>query len=86
SVHVAAGVGCASCHGRIDKMETVQQDQPLSMSWCLDCHRNPTPHLRPKDQVTNMRYNPATAGYNPAGDPARTRELAPPTHCSGCHR
>ncbi|MGB0680051.1 MAG: cytochrome c3 family protein, partial [Polyangiales bacterium] len=54
SVHVKAGVGCVSCHGRIDKMEVVRQDQPLSMGWCLECHRNPGPHLRPPDEVTNM--------------------------------
>lgn len=57
SVHVGAGVGCASCHGRIDKMEVVFQAQPLSMGWCLDCHRNPNKHLRPKDQVTNMKWD-----------------------------
>jgi hypothetical protein len=85
-VHVAAGVGCVSCHGRIDQMERVTLDQPLSMSWCLDCHRNPTPHLRPKDQITNMRYDPVASGYNAVADPARTRDLDPPKHCSGCHR
>jgi hypothetical protein len=54
--HVNAGVGCVSCHGRIDQMEVVKQVEPLSMAWCLDCHRNPTPHLRPVDQVTNMEW------------------------------
>ncbi|MGH9887242.1 MAG: cytochrome c3 family protein, partial [bacterium] len=56
--HVGAGVGCASCHGRIDEMEVVHQEQPLSMSWCLDCHRNPQPSLRPHNEVTNMRWAP----------------------------
>lgn len=84
SVHVAAGVGCASCHGRIDQMEIVRMDQPLSMSWCLDCHRNPTPHLRPREEVTNMGFDPAS--YDPGNDPERTRDPVPPTHCSGCHR
>ena len=56
SPHVAAGVGCASCHGRIDTTTVVAMDQPLSMGWCLDCHRNPEPHLRPLDQVTNMSW------------------------------
>ena len=85
-VHLAAGVGCTSCHGRIDQMEVVYQDQPLSMGWCLDCHRNPGPHLRPLDEITNMAYDPAEAGYIAAEDPERTRELHPPEHCSGCHR
>ncbi len=84
SVHLAAGVGCVSCHGRIDQMDTVTQDQPLSMSWCLDCHRNPTPNLRPPDRVTDMTWD--KTGYNPATDPKRTRAPDAPEHCSGCHR
>jgi hypothetical protein len=86
SVHLSAGVGCASCHGRIDQMRTVYQQEPLSMSWCLTCHRNPTPHLRPREEVTNMAYDVKAAGYDPAKDPTRTRALNPPQHCSGCHR
>jgi len=84
--HLAAGVGCATCHGRIDQMTIVQMDQPLSMSWCVDCHRNPEPNLRPLDQITNMGWDPATEDYDPKVDPARKRELTPPEHCSGCHR
>lgn len=80
SVHVAVGVGCNECHGRVDEMEVVRQDQPLSMAWCLDCHRNPRPHLRPKDQVTNMEWRPEmAANWTPP-------EVNPPQHCSGCHR
>ncbi|MFO0602541.1 MAG: cytochrome c3 family protein [Polyangiales bacterium] len=80
SVHLSAGVGCVTCHGRVDQMEVVRHDQPLSMSWCLDCHRNPTPNLRPVDQITNMDPNlSGTQGQPP-------RQLRPPTTCSGCHR
>ena len=57
--HISAGVGCVSCHGRIDEMEVVHQEQPLSMSWCLDCHRNPAPNLRPLSEITNMTWRPA---------------------------
>lgn len=84
--HIAAGVGCASCHGRIDQMETVALSQPLSMGWCLECHRDPTPNLRPLDKVTDMNWDPATANYDPTADPARARQVNPPEHCSGCHR
>jgi hypothetical protein len=56
SVHVGVGVGCATCHGRIDQMEVVRIEQPISMAWCLDCHRDPWPNLRPRDQITNMRW------------------------------
>ncbi len=83
SVHLAVGVGCASCHGRIDQMEVVRQDQPLSMSWCLDCHRDPGKHLRPKDQITNMSWTPPT---EEAELVARAKLVNPPEHCSGCHR
>ena len=86
SVHVAAGVGCSSCHGRIDEMEVVMQQEPLSMSWCLDCHRNADENLRPRAEVTNMAWDTATADYDPHEDPTRAREVNPPQHCSGCHR
>ena len=86
--HLAAGVGCASCHGRIDKMTVVEMDQPLSMGWCLDCHRNPEPHLRPRDQITTLAWDIEVDGkaYDANKDPTRTREVLPPEHCSGCHR
>ena len=86
SIHLSVGVGCATCHGRIDEMEEVKQHAPLSMGRCLDCHRNPEPNLRPVSEITNMGYDPAVAGYDPTTDPTRTRELEPPLHCSGCHR
>ena len=83
SVHLAVGVGCTSCHGRIDQMEVVHQDQPLSMSWCLDCHRDPGKSIRPKDQVTNMAWVPST---DEAELTALAQTVNPPQHCSGCHR
>lgn len=86
SVHVAAGVGCVSCHGRVDQMETVTQQEPLSMGWCLSCHRDPEPFLRPVAEVTNMEWDAAAAAYDPKADPRRLRQPAPATFCSGCHR
>lgn len=86
SAHITAGVGCVSCHGRIDEMDVVHQEKPLSMSWCLDCHRDPEPNLRPKHEVTNMAWNRSEAGYNPHDDPHRAQAVNPPLHCSGCHR
>ena len=86
SVHVAGGVGCVTCHGRIDTMTDVRQEKPLSMSWCLDCHRDPTPNLRPRAEVTNMTWNAGPAGYDAATDPHRLRQPKPPEYCSGCHR
>jgi len=80
SVHVAVGVGCVTCHGRIDQMDVVRQDQPLSMSWCLDCHRNPEPNLRPVEEVTNMTWT------RTPGEALSLMDVDPPQNCSGCHR
>jgi hypothetical protein len=85
-VHVRAGVGCVSCHGRIDRMEVVTQAEPLSMSWCLDCHRNPAPNLRPVDQVTNMQWVPPPDQLEQARAIIEQKHLRPPVDCSGCHR
>lgn len=86
SRHVQSGVGCVSCHGRVDKMDVVTQDQPLHMAWCLACHRNPEPHLRPKNLVTQLDWQPTE---EPAILGARLRkeyDVNPSTDCSTCHR
>ncbi|MCG3138019.1 MAG: hypothetical protein HJJLKODD_01875 [Phycisphaerae bacterium] len=85
SAHVRRGVGCVSCHGRIDKMEVVYQDQPLSMGWCLDCHRAPEKHLRPLDRITDMNWKAS----DPVVEGRRLVEqmnIKPSTDCSTCHR
>jgi len=86
SLHLNAGIGCISCHGNIAEMEKVQQMQPLSMSWCLDCHRNPDPHLRPVDQITNMNYAPPADQEAFAERVKEEKKLNPTQDCSGCHR
>ncbi len=86
SLHLNAGIGCISCHGNIAEMEKVQQMQPLSMSWCLDCHRNPDPHLRPVDQITNMNYAPPADQAAFAERVKEEKKLNPTQDCSGCHR
>lgn len=84
SVHLGAGVGCVSCHGRIDQMEVVRQQKPLSMGWCLECHRDPAPNLRPKEEITNMGWQPPEDFEAKAL--AMAESVNPPQHCSGCHR
>jgi hypothetical protein len=86
SAHLAAGVGCSTCHGRIDQMPRVTQSQPLSMSWCLDCHRNPAPSLRPAAEITNMAWQPPLGVEGVALVAGNGRKVNPPTYCSGCHR
>jgi hypothetical protein len=86
SAHVNRGVSCVECHGRVDKMEVVAQVEPLNMGWCLDCHRNPDPHLRPPQFVTQLDWKP---DQDPAVVGAAVREkldINPPTDCSACHR
>lgn len=56
SAHVNKGVGCVSCHGRIDRMDVVYQAKPLNMAWCLECHNQPEKFLRPRDEVTNLAF------------------------------
>lgn len=86
SAHITAGVGCETCHGNIAQMEVVQLDQPLSMSWCLDCHRNPAPHLRPASAITTMGYTPPADQADFAARRISERTMKPPVTCSGCHR
>lgn len=56
SAHVNAGVSCFECHGKVNHMVRVEQVKPLNMAWCLACHRHPEPHLRPRDEVTNLDW------------------------------
>jgi hypothetical protein len=82
AVHVHAGVGCETCHGRVDLMMTAEQTSPLTMSWCIDCHRNPAPRVRPIEEVTTMGWQP---GPGMRAAPRRYDPAALLT-CSACHR
>ncbi|MBB3189664.1 cytochrome c3 family protein [Halomonas cerina] len=85
--HVNNGVGCESCHGRVDRMPITTQQKPLTMQWCLACHRHPEPYLRPENRITAL-------GYDPAGDGIPGHELREHygirkdnlTECVTCHR
>lgn len=84
--HVTAGVSCVSCHGRVDQMIEVRQVQPLSMAWCLECHRNPAANIRPRALVTKLDWQP---GRDPAAigrELMAANHISPPLNCSGCHR
>ncbi len=86
SAHVARGVSCVSCHGRIDRMETVYQAETLSMSWCLECHRNPEPHLRPPELVTSLDWVPDEDPITLGKSIREKYNINPSTDCSTCHR
>lgn len=86
--HVNVGVSCVNCHGRVDRMDVVVQKEPLSMSWCLDCHRNPALNLRPVSEVTNLSWT-HPEGIDPQEFGERiikAKNIHAPTYCNGCHR
>jgi hypothetical protein len=86
SVHVRAGVGCSSCHGDVASMEVVTQVQPLSMGWCLECHRDPDSHLRPADQLTDTGWRPPSDQAEIAAEIKQRLAISPPEDCTTCHR
>lgn len=85
--HITARVGCKSCHGDVSTMEVVAQKEPLSMGWCLDCHRNPDNSLRPAGvEVTDMKWEPGADQKIVAAKWKEEKKINPPVDCSGCHR
>lgn len=86
SIHVNKGVGCETCHGRVDRMARVYQVAPLSMGWCLDCHRAPERHLRPRDAITAMGWTPQGSQEQLGRALKRSYNVREITNCSACHR
>jgi hypothetical protein len=87
SAHVLRGIGCESCHGRVDATEVVAQMKPLSMGWCLDCHRAPARHLRRLEEVTVMGLDlPLDQQLQLGRRLAAEYDIHPSTDCSTCHR
>jgi formate-dependent nitrite reductase cytochrome c552 subunit len=87
SAHVNRGIGCVSCHGRIDNMEVVYQKSPLSMGWCLECHRNPEINLRPTSEITNLAFDSATDLTEADREALKKKyHISPSEDCSTCHR
>jgi hypothetical protein len=88
-IHVRQGVGCVTCHGRVDQMPLTFQAQPLLMGWCLDCHRAPEKYIRPRDQVFNMAYEPAENQIEMGLRLKKGYGISSAEHmttCSVCHR
>jgi hypothetical protein len=84
SIHIAKGIGCKSCHGEIERMNLVYQASPLTMEWCLSCHRAPEKHIRPREEVFNMNYVPKNqAVLGP--ELVKKYGVTSKTHCSTCH-
>lgn len=87
SVHVARGVSCVHCHGQVNKMDEVYHAKPLSMSFCLDCHRNPEQYLRDPKDVYNLDYEASAAVQQRDGKKfVHDWNVLPSQGCSACHR
>lgn len=89
SIHVSKGVGCATCHGQVNEMPLVWKANTLQMQWCMDCHWNPEVNLRPRDQITNMNWEPPSdpeARMALAAELAAEYDVQSKVSCSVCHR
>ena len=88
SIHVNRGVSCVECHGKINEMDVVAHAKPLSMGFCLDCHRNPGAYVREKGDIYNLDSPTIAekAGVEAAHKFLTDRNIKPPQSCSGCHR
>jgi hypothetical protein len=86
SIHVNKGVGCTTCHGQVDRMPLMAQEQSLQMEWCLDCHRNPEQYVRPRSAIFSVDYqrppNQAELGRRLVEE----YQIQKLTSCSTCHQ
>ena len=86
SIHVHKGVGCSTCHGRVDQMPLMWRENSLYMEWCLECHRNPERFVRPREQVFNMDWQPPSDQIALGQKLVQEYKIAQLTSCSVCHR
>ncbi len=86
SVHVNKGIGCVSCHGQVDDMPLVWREHAMHMTWCLDCHRHPENHVRPREHVFDMAWQPGEDHPALASQLIKDYDIVPQTSCSVCHR
>jgi Zn ribbon nucleic-acid-binding protein len=86
SIHVAKGVGCTTCHGQVNKMPLMWQENSLQMSWCLDCHRHPERFVRPKSEVFSVSWQPPPNQVEMGRELVKEYNIQSLTSCSTCHR
>lgn len=84
AIHVNKGIGCVSCHGRVDLQGSIEKASTLTMQWCLACHRDPENYLRPLDQITSMEWTPPGTGLRKRL--MKEYDVHPKTDCNTCHR
>jgi hypothetical protein len=86
SIHVNKGIGCATCHGRVDQMPLTWRQNTLYMEWCLGCHRQPEKYVRPGEQVFNMEYQPPANQLELGRQLVAQYKIRKLTDCYTCHR
>ena len=86
SIHVAKGVACVTCHGQVDRMPLMYQFAPLTMQWCMDCHKDPVPNIRPREAVTRMDWEAPSDLAGRQHELAALYNVQSKTSCSTCHR
>jgi hypothetical protein len=86
SIHVAKGIGCSTCHGRVDQMPLMWSVSPLQMEWCLDCHRQPEKYVRPREAVFDMSWTPPPDQLARGTELVRKYQIRKLDSCSTCHR
>jgi cytochrome c7-like protein len=86
SIHVHKGIGCATCHGRVDTMNQLYQASSLQMEWCLDCHRAPARYVRPRERVFDMAYEPPADQAALGARLVKEYRIRARTDCTTCHR
>lgn len=86
SIHIYKGIGCSTCHGRVDQMPLMWEEQPLQMGWCLGCHREPERFVRPRDQVFNMEWRQSKDQLALGQRLVKEYKIQKRTDCVTCHR
>jgi hypothetical protein len=86
SIHVKKGMGCETCHGRIDEMPLTLQENTLQMEWCVNCHRNPENYVRPRSEIYTMGYKPPVPQSVIGAQLVKEYGIRGNTSCSTCHR
>ncbi len=88
SIHISKGIGCSTCHGKVDTMPLTWREKTLRMSWCLDCHRAPEKYVRPRDQLFNMEWEAPDGQLQQGAKLVREYGIATKrmTDCYTCHR
>jgi hypothetical protein len=86
SIHVKKGIGCSTCHGRVDLMPLTWRAETLHMEWCLECHRNPARYVRPREEIFRMDWSPEERSATQIAALVDQHHLQKATDCSVCHR